>query len=87
MLHVLLGFETVSPSTCRCILQVNVLFREPFFLFTNFHNILGVLFEVVCFGSFYYNIVFLFMCFILICVPESYFAYGDRINLFVLFLL
>jgi hypothetical protein len=44
MLHVLLGLETVSVSTCRCILYVCVSFREPFSLFNNFHNTLLVLF-------------------------------------------
>jgi hypothetical protein len=37
-LHILLGLETVSFSTRRCILQVSVLFTEPLTLFTNFHN-------------------------------------------------
>jgi hypothetical protein len=47
MLHILLGLETVSSSTCRCTLQVNVSFRGPLSLFTNFHNNLRVLFELV----------------------------------------
>jgi hypothetical protein len=47
MLHFPLGFETVSFSTCRIILQANTSFRDPLSLFSNFHTTLGVLCEQV----------------------------------------
>jgi hypothetical protein len=58
MLHILLGLEIVSFSTRRCSLQVNVLLKEPLSLFTNFHNTLGVLFELItsCWMQFFFAI-------------------------------
>jgi hypothetical protein len=47
ILHILLGLETISFPSCRCILQVNLLLGEPLSLFTNFHSTLEVLFELV----------------------------------------
>jgi hypothetical protein len=47
ILHILLGLKTIPFPSCRCILQVNLLFGEPLPLFTNFHSTLEVLFELV----------------------------------------
>jgi hypothetical protein len=47
ILNVLHILENVSFSTCTSMLQDSALFREPLSVFTNFHNTLGVLFELV----------------------------------------
>jgi hypothetical protein len=40
MLLILTGLETVLFSICRCVLQVNVLVREPLSLLTSFRSVI-----------------------------------------------